>query len=202
MDHIAVFAGLGSDVLFSDKFLAQAQRDAASPIGAYLLQQCYQIFLDTVRTDDGAPEATPTRASYLDAGSLIRISSRDASNSIMQHSTICLAQLLRYLQLKYIDGDAALACNYTTGLCAGVIPAVAVATSSDIVAFLTQAQHAYRLALHVGRAVEDFNTAQIHKPSAIFVDGILASELNALIARQCKISVRLCTCSSHVLPVD
>lgn len=185
MDHVAVFSGLGSDALFADRFTSRVASDASTIAGQILLSSCYEVFVEELLSTTHGSSSFQV-SDFPDAQHLINPLSAFQSKSVIQHSTLCLAHLLRHLHLMYTMSSSTPGCKHVTGLCAGLLPAVAVATSSTLVGFLSQARKAYRLALLVGLASDRYNEASPIQASAMYVEGVMFSELLALVEEHRK----------------
>lgn len=188
MDQVAVFSGLGSSALFSDKHIARITSDALTPAGQILLSSCYEVFVEEVQLMNDS--TTTEQFGFRGPDDLINPAPVYQQNGIIQHSTLCLGHLLRYLHLNYTTSPKDVAYGHVTGLCAGLLPAVAAATSSNLVGFLKQARQVYRFALLVGIASEKHLAASSLKAGVIHVDSMLLSELTALVEQHLKHTAR------------
>jgi len=199
MDRVVAFSGMGSRALFSDKHIARILSDASSPAGQILLSSCHETFLQEVLR-------SKSRNSFFDdfdfsqPESIISPPLASQQKVVIQLSALCLGHLLRYLHLNYSTSSSSLGCNYATGLCVGLLPAIAAATSSVLVSFLKQASKVYRAALLIGIALDEHHAALSVDASAIYVENIMFTELSALIEQHLKHNV--CTFPRHRLHDD
>ncbi|KAI0012377.1 putative polyketide synthase [Xylariaceae sp. FL0662B] len=160
MHCIAVFAGLGSESLFSDTTLDTAVQDASLPESQIILRACHAVFRTQVTR---AVERGHLSAKVINLDdftlpeTLLRPRPSYHHNVIVQHTTIYLVQIFRYLrhcrELSAIRGVA--------GFCAGLLPAAAVATASNVIEFLQRAQDFFYVALWLGINSEIYRNSQI-----------------------------------------
>ncbi|THC89669.1 hypothetical protein EYZ11_010880 [Aspergillus tanneri] len=159
MDYVAVFAGLGSESLFSQVTLDTAIQDASLPESQIILQACHACFrtqiatamrqgrlaVDAIDLDD-----------FTEPETLLRPPPSYHQSVVLQHTTIYLVQIVRYLrqsrELSHLRGVA--------GFCVGVLPAAAIASTHSLVQFLQRAQDLFQVALWVGINSETYRRAQ------------------------------------------
>ncbi|KAL9075829.1 MAG: hypothetical protein Q9157_003864 [Trypethelium eluteriae] len=185
--HTPVFAGLGSDVLFSRLSLDASARDALLPESLLLLQACHTIFHAEVshairsgilsRDIDLQDFDTPTK--------LLSPKERYHQNVVVQHTTLYLSQILRYLgQLQQHSELLEVA-----AFCAGLLPAAVVSTSRNSIEFLSRAQDLFYVSVWLGIRSESYRRFYLGRhacspslPWSIVVDGINAERANEIIA--------------------
>ena len=188
MDRFVAFSGLGSGALFSDKHTARIASDASSPAGQILTSSCHEIFLEEVLRSKRR-NAVFHDSDFRNPENVINPPTAYQQKAVVQFSTICLAHLLRYLHLNYVTSSSSPSCNYASGMCVGLLPAIAAATSSNLVGFLKQASMVYRLALLVGIATDEYHEASSLDATALYVDDMMSSELSALVEQHQKHTV-------------
>ncbi len=190
MERFVAFSGMGSSALFSDKHMARIASDASSPVGQILVSSCHEIFLEEMLKST-RKAATFDGFDFSNKEYLLNPPLACQQKVTVQLSTLCLAHLLRYLHLNYAASPSSPGCNYASGLCVGLLPAIAAATSSNLVGFLKQATKVYRLALLVGIASDECHEASSLEATAVYVDGMMFSELSALVEQHLKHVVRI-----------
>ena len=185
MDRFVAFSGLGSLALFSDKHTARIASDASSPAGQILISSCHEIFLEEVLRSKRR-NAVFHDSDFPNPENLINPPPAYQQKAVVQFSTLCLAHLLRYLHLNCVTSPG---CNYAAGMCVGLLPAIAAATSSNLVGFLKQALKVYRLALLVGIATDEYHETSSLDATAVYVDDMMFPELSALVEQHRKHTV-------------
>ena len=196
MSRIPVFAGLGSESLFSDNISKQATRDSGSSAEAQsLVSSCHRIFLEEVIPKINKGELVEIDVDdYQTPNDLLNPPLGDHDNAAVQHPFLCLIQLLRYLALKdsfttMLLGDS--------GFCAGLLPAAAAAASRSKLEFLSHAQDCFRVAVKIGIASEQYrretSTVDNGLPWSLIVDGITADDTQELLSTEVaqKVSLNL-----------
>lgn len=165
MARIAVFAGLGSESLFSDTTLRRAAQDGSLPESQVLLRCCHSIFRTQV--------AAAVRRKQLPSGSidlddfqrpddLLKPHHKYRPNATIQHATIFLVQILRYLGSRS-NTPAGRLCG-AAGFCVGLFPAATILTagpSDDNVEFLQRALDFFHITLWLGIHCETFRLEQL-----------------------------------------
>jgi hypothetical protein len=187
MNQIPVFAGLGSDALFSERTLGTAAEDARTPEGQILLRACHGIFVKEI-TSIIHSQRLPSDINledFVEPESLIRPRACYHRNSIIQHVSLYTIQLLRYL--RYSKEKPGLLLG-VAGFCAGLLPCAAVATSKNVIELLARGQDFFYVALHVGIRIESYRQVMVAKeacppdlPCSLVVDGITAQHARELL---------------------
>ena len=148
MYDIPVFAGLGSNSLFSQRTLDIAAQDAQLAESNILLHSCHQVFVTEIAKAIDSKILRPDIEldDFQKPHSLIRPPSKYHGNVVVQHTTLYLVQLLRYI--RHFGRSSTLI--GVAGFCAGLLPAVAVASSRDLLELLSQSQKLFYVALWLG----------------------------------------------------
>ncbi|KAB8270005.1 hypothetical protein BDV30DRAFT_250996 [Aspergillus minisclerotigenes] len=147
MHQIPVFAGLGSDALFSERTLGTAAEDARTSEGQIILRACHDIFVKEI-TSVIHSQRLPSDIKledFVEPESLIRPRACYQRNSIIQHVSLYTIQLLRYLQYSTEKPGVILG---VAGFCAGLLPGAALATSRNTIELLSRGQDFFYVALH------------------------------------------------------
>lgn len=190
--RVSVFAGLGSPALFSSTTQATALADASAPEAQALLNACHKIFLSEFSAkspNDGARLGIAVE-DFRHPQNLLEPPPKYHKNAIIQNTTLCLVQMLRYL--GYIldnPQDDEHAISGVAGVCSGLLVTMAVAACEDIVSFLSYSQRSFHLALLIGLRVEE-HVKEIMKsigcdrnnPWSIIVDGITMDQAENIIS--------------------
>ncbi|KAI9705151.1 MAG: Type I Iterative PKS [Bogoriella megaspora] len=184
--HTPVFAGLGSGVLFSKPSLDASARDALLPESQLLLQACHTIFhaevSHAVRSGilshdvDLEDFNTPTK--------LLSPSEKYHQNVVVQHTTLYLSQILRYLGQLHQHSELL----EVAGFCVGLLPAVVVSTSRNSIEFLSRAQDLFYVSIWLGihgqsyrRSYLTHHACKPNLPWSVVVDGINAERASEII---------------------
>ena len=192
MLNVPVFAGLGSPALFSEQTQSTALIDAATPEARLLLDVCHKIFrieIATVDEEDGVSVEVDLR-DFQEPESLLKPLPRYMRNAVIQNTTLCLVQLLRYLahndSPSSTGGPSSLG---VAGFCAGLLTSAAVATSSGTLQYLAHGQTSFTLALLLGIRCEQEKQRAIASdpidpdcPWSLVVDGLACEEAEHLLA--------------------
>ena len=185
MSRLPVFAGLGSEILFSSSVVDQAEKDADSPEARLLLKACFQIFVEELDSATGRSCGVDVE-DFPTAESLLRPSTNYHHNTAIQHAFICLIQLLRYL---CVEGSITSKLLGASGFCAGLLPAVAAATSKTSLEYLSRAQDCFRVAFKIGIASEQsrgpHSKADGELPWSLIVDKLSEEEAKSIISEVC-----------------
>ncbi|KAJ5645006.1 type I iterative polyketide synthase [Penicillium longicatenatum] len=197
MNQIPVFAGLGSDALFSERTLRTAAEDARTPEGQIILRACHGIFVKEI-TSIIHSQRLPSEINlkdFMEPDSLIRPQTCYQRNSIIQHVSLYTIQLLRYL--RYSKEKPGLLLG-VAGFCAGLLPCAAVATSRNIIELLSRGQDFFYVALHLGIRIESYKQTTVvkgacppHLPFSLVIEGLSTSRAQELLTehnRQCPSS--------------
>ena len=156
--RLPLFGGQGSlSDLFCPQGTSAAVHDSKScPAAAILLSKCHAAFLEDVQTL-GAAKSTFFGNGYnllLSPEKLLAPDVEYHDNPIIQGTTICLHQLLRYLSnleecgLEYESAFEQII--ETAVFCSGLLPAAVVASSSSVQDFINHGVEAFRLAFWTG----------------------------------------------------
>ncbi|KJZ79728.1 hypothetical protein HIM_01197 [Hirsutella minnesotensis 3608] len=162
MQFIAIFAGLGSDALFSDKTLQRASQDALRPECQMLLKTCHRSFCRHITKAVNQGQLPVDRIDlddFQDPESLLQPPSQYRQSVVIQHTTIFLIQLLRYLG----SGGDSSRLRGVAGFCVGLLSAVTVATARDDLELLQNAQDFFGIALWLGIYCDKFRNSQIQQ---------------------------------------
>lgn len=153
MAEIPVFGGLGSDLIFSDTIRSQGIQDARSLEGQLLAETCHKLFLEEIRLAsspvDGATDIDLN--DFRRPHDIIHPCQRYHHHPIVQHATLSLLQLLRYQNHRLTSTHSnAQDTAAVSGFCAGLLTAVAVATSKSPLQYLARAEECFRAAVMLG----------------------------------------------------
>ncbi|KAI0465516.1 putative polyketide synthase [Xylaria cf. heliscus] len=149
MYHIPVFAGLGSDTLFSLSTSERAIRDASLPESQIILHACHATFRMQISkaTDRGHLSARSINLDdFLRPETLLRPDPRYHQNVAIQHTTIYLVQILRYVSHGHKDLDI----QGVAGFCTGLLPAAAISTTTSTLELLQRVEDLFLVALWIG----------------------------------------------------
>ncbi|KAI9884338.1 MAG: Type I Iterative PKS [Watsoniomyces obsoletus] len=155
--RIVLFGGQGSSSLFSPPAAATASLDAhSSPVAAELLSKCHAALLSELQvlTEDPLKIIEGLVEDFITPEKLLAPGSAHRENPIIQGTTICLYQLLRYL--AEVQGNEAGVEHVfpelleVTGFCSGLLPATVVASSRTAREFIEFGVAAYRLSFWIG----------------------------------------------------
>ncbi len=156
--NVVLFGGQGSPSLFSPHTASIASHDAQSSSAAtILLSRCHAAFLEEVFNIGSAPtEIFGSEEDFFSRpAKLLAPDPVYHDNPIIQGTTICLYQLLRYISsvssFPSVDLDSYLqqTCE-TAGFCSGILTASVVSSSKTIQQFIDFGVEAFRLAFWVG----------------------------------------------------
>ncbi|KAJ7206375.1 putative polyketide synthase [Mycena pura] len=158
---IPIFAGQGTSGTSAAR--TQALQDARTSSGATLLSACHEVFHiellslppDCLSSAGVELEDFKRRESLLDAPT-----AKYQHNPIISGTTLFLFHSLRYLSFVESYGlatgsltpfrDVLKRSDCILGFSSGILPACVVASSADLVDYITHAVQAYRLAIWVG----------------------------------------------------
>lgn len=191
--RVSVFAGLGSPALFSSSTQETALADASIPEAQALLNACHKIFLSEVSAISRDSDASLhiDVEDFQEPQTLLTPPPRYHKNAIIQNTTLCLVQMLRYLgyTLKASKDDG-FTITGVAGICSGLLVTMAVAASDDTVSFLSYGQRSFHLGLLIGRRIEDhvndvikFTGCDRDLPWSIIVDGITMDQAERFISK-------------------
>ncbi|KAF2675312.1 putative polyketide synthase [Microthyrium microscopicum] len=185
--HVPVFAGLGSDVLFSKLSLDASARDALLPESQLLLQACHNIFHTEIShaIQSGILSHDVDLRDFDTPSKLLAPKECYYQNVLVQHSTLYLSQILRYLGQSQQHGQLLEA----AGFCAGLLPATVVSTSRNSIELLSRAQDLFYVAVWLGIRSESYRKSYLShhacipsSPWSIVIDGITAKRAEDIIA--------------------
>ena len=177
MHNIPVFAGLGSDSLFSQRTLDTAAQDAKLPESKILLRSCHRIFLSEVAkaVDLKILTSDIKLEDFEEPHSLIQPLENYHHSILVQHMTLYLVQLLRYIRCMS-ESSKLLG---VAGFCAGLLPALAVASSNNLIELLSQGQNFFYIAFWLGSRNEEYRQqenaripCQPNLPWSVVIDGL------------------------------
>lgn len=160
MHRIAVFAGLGSESLFSRTTLDTAIQDASLPESQIILQACHVAFRAQIAkaVQEGRLSAEAIDLDdFTQPEALLQPPISYHRNVLIQHTTIYLTQILRFLRQSRGVSDI----RGVAGFCAGLLPAAAVASAHNVIEFLQRAQDFFYVALWLGIHSESYRSSQI-----------------------------------------
>ena len=190
--RVAVFAGLGSPAIFSSSTQATALADAAIPEAQALLNACHKIFLTEFTADSKKHSNVGSAVAVEDftkPENLLIPPIRYHKNAVIQNSTLCLVQMLRYLAFKAEHDKSDMRCiSGTAGVCSGLLTAVTVAACHDTISFLSYGQKSFHVALLIGRRIEEYVKQTLWStgldrefPWSMVVDGLAEGQMEELI---------------------
>lgn len=199
MLNLPVFAGLGPSELFSDRTQKTALEDASDRGAQALLKSCHDIFLADLSRAAKEDDTSVGIAlgDFKEPDDLLQPPKRYHRNAVIQNTTLCLVQLIRYytyaLKVSSCDGSERDSFNRfgVAGFCSGLIAAVAVATYSDNdrLQFFSQGRECFHLALMVGLRCEQHKRKSIENktcdaefPWSVIVNGITTEEAASLVS--------------------
>ncbi|KAI1777287.1 putative polyketide synthase [Hypoxylon cercidicola] len=160
MYRIAVFAGLGSESLFSSATLDTAIQDASLPESQVIMRACHTAFRSQIAKAIDEGHLTPETIDLDDFAqpeTLLQPPISYHQNVVIQHTTIYLTQILRFL--SHSQGHSEV--QGVAGFCAGLLPAAVVASTHNVVEFLQRAQDFFHVALWLGIHSESYRNSQI-----------------------------------------
>ena len=184
--QLPVFAGLGSDVLFSERYLQTAVKEPLLPESRILLRACHRIFRIEVARALQQKILSPDidLDDFLQAENLVSPPERYRRNIVIQHTTLYLAQILIYFRHK---SDPAKLLGIA-GFCAGLLPAASIATSTSVIELLSRGQDFFYVALWIGIWSEIYKQkeapCQSSLPWSIVVDGISPEQVAEILDRR------------------
>jgi hypothetical protein len=156
-----------------------AAQDADLPESKLLLEECYHIFhVEIAKATERGVCFLDIRLSDFDGpDKLLRPPEYYQRNVAIQHTTLYLVQILRYI--RFMNGSYELL--GAAGFCAGLLPAAVAATSSNTIEFLSRARIFFYVALWLGirsqayRRNQNVNDSfQPNLPWSIIVHGLSA----------------------------
>ena len=120
-------------------------------------------------------------------GSLLRPPTTYHRNVIIQHTTLYLVQILRYLRHFRSSFDL----RGVAGFCSGLLPAAVLATSGNVIELLSRARDFFHVALWLGirsevyrRTVIGNSSCAASLPWSVVVNGISVEQAQELIKGQ------------------
>ncbi|KAL7621050.1 polyketide beta-ketoacyl-synthase [Parahypoxylon ruwenzoriense] len=155
-EEIHLFGGQGWSGLFQDRAVAVAKNDACiSPYTRKLLEKCHKCLTKDASHlySEGADDVAQLLSIFATPDSLLEPPKRCHTQPLVQGTTLCLYQLLRYLArvrdaVSYLEAFNRL--QGTAGFCSGILPAVIVASSPTIEDFIENGAQAFRAAFWIG----------------------------------------------------
>ncbi|KAI5360200.1 putative thioesterase, Acyl transferase domain superfamily, phosphopantetheine binding ACP [Septoria linicola] len=188
MGKISIFAGLGSDVLFSKATRDQALRDCRSPHGKVLIEGCHEVFVEEVTraSKDTTCDPKINLDDFKTTRDLVEPCHRYHGNPIVQNASLVIVQALRYLALEQHTRDSGSRNVAVGAFCTGLLTAVAVATSTDSLQFLARAKQCFRAAVLIGlsswRMRQKVTTVPSDLPWSLLVTNIGEQEMSSIIS--------------------
>ena len=190
MPQLPVFAGLGSEALFSSSTSDRAVRDASTAQGRLLLEACHKIFLAEVSRviDEEQTSLAIDTDDFRNPRDLVRPCQRYHRNAVIQHASLTAVQLLRYLHMNQQNLRQGLQKEVAvSGFCAGLLSAVAVATSRTLLEYLSHAEECFRLALLIGIKSESLRrrlkVTNGKSPWSVIVHGVEPHEMAEVLSK-------------------
>lgn len=191
--RVAVFAGLGSPALFSKATQDTALADASTPEAQALLNACHKTFLSELCSisQDCNTSLDIDAKDFQNPQSLLIPLSKYHRNAVIQNTTLCLVQMLRFIGFRSRSSkldDRTI--SGVAGICSGLLVSMAVAACDDTVSFLAYGQRSFHLALLIGRRIEEHVTrvirssgCDINLPWSIIVDGVTLEQAEKYISK-------------------
>lgn len=164
---IPIFAGQGSLALFSPKARTVATKDASSASGSLLLNATYHAFIGELSSLTGEQRTAigVDLADFPTPQSLLEPKEKYQSSCVLQGTSLCLFQLLRYL--SYVEttpeisfDNASTTFSEVAGFCSGSLAAAVVASSHTTVDFLSNSVEAFKLAVWIGYETELYRLSE------------------------------------------
>lgn len=188
-----VFAGLGSLSIFSQEAFRQANRDASNPECTVLLQSCYMLFRQQISESvhrNIISQGTIDLEDFTEPLSLTQPAVKYRQNAIIQHTTLYLHQIMRYLVCRHDLGSLV----GSVGICAGLLPAaVASAGSLSTAEIISLACNFFQVALCIGIRCEAHcrrrlttgtpDSNNVPQPCSYVVDGVSRESVTELLTR-------------------
>lgn len=154
---VILFGGQGSSTLFSQQAASAAIADArVSSQTAILLSRCHAAFLEALDSLGSAREEVIADGTdfFVSSEKILAPGESYRDNALIQGTTICLHQLLRYL--SFIERSSrefesvSRSILETAGFCSGLLPAIVVASSRTVQEYVDYSVEAFRLAFWIG----------------------------------------------------
>ena len=154
--YLVLFGGQGSHCIFSPSTGSTAEEDARSTsAGSILLSRCHAAFLQEIASLDAHSQhlLAIDPAMFSSSRDLLKPDAQYHTHAVLQATTICLCQLLHYLA-ETQRGDESFKNSFdrlreTAGFSSGLIPAMVVARSHDLDAFMNSGVEGFRLAFWI-----------------------------------------------------
>ncbi len=153
LTKIVLFGSQGSLSPFSSRCALTAAKDAkSSSAAAILLSKCHAAFLkDSQGLVEAGSEVSWNKYDiFTSPQQLLAPDAAYHQDPIIQGTTLCLHQLLRYLSHLEDTGSNVESSIHkiweTAGLCSGILPAAVVASSASVANFIEFGVGAFRLA--------------------------------------------------------
>ena len=189
MFDVPVFAGLGSDALFSRDAVNTVLADCQTLEANLILRECFQIFhyeLQHAIDSEILSRSSIDLGDFPHAEKLIDPPEQYQRHILIQHVTLFLTQVSRFAGHRSTHRSVHSIC--TSGFCVGLLPAAAVATSSDLSTFVSQSRRLFHTALQLGIHCEAHRQGQIHQQQceiddswSIVVDGIPSDQATNIV---------------------
>lgn len=149
--RVVLFGGQGSNNVFSNTAQAAAEEYVRSTAaGAILLSLCHAVFLDDLSNLSAEAQKLLDLdfADFHNASQLLSPTTRYHNNGVIEAGTLCLYQLLHYLaRFNHPLTDSFNEVAECAGFCAGLLPAIVVASSQSSQEFIRFGVEAFRLAI-------------------------------------------------------
>lgn len=186
-----VFAGLGSESIFSDETTSRAEQDSLIPECTVLLQSCHRIFraqISAAIERDILDSDVINLDDFTEPVTLFRPPSKYHHNVLVQQTALYIQQIMRYTACLHELGSIA----GLAGFCAGLLPAAAVATSGlSVVTLISRSCDFFLVSLWVGIRSEKYRRDHFTKtadnpnstaiPCSYVVDGLSKNAVTELI---------------------
>lgn len=192
MNQIFVFAGLGSNSLFSRQVLNTAIGDSATVEAQVLLEACHAIFVAALTSSDQEQAFTTDidLEDFKTPQSLINPPAQYHKNSTIQHVFLYLIQLLRYIKFSTKNQGSPLG---IAGFCAGMLPSAVISTSRTPTELLSRGRDFFHVALYLGiRSASNKQTMVRNQacspnlPWSVIVDELSAQQAQVLLEESIK----------------
>ena len=154
--QIILFGGHGSTTIFSPVAAKRAQFDSdQSTAASILLSRCHAAFLEEcLGLDDWTRSKLDLDLTNFQTPKNLLVPPQSFwKNPVLQATTVCLYQLLRYIAEverpdSRLDGSGKQILE-TVGVCAGLLPAAVVATSKSVTDIVKNGVAAFRLGFRI-----------------------------------------------------
>ncbi|KAI1373465.1 hypothetical protein F4677DRAFT_448294 [Hypoxylon crocopeplum] len=192
--EIHLFGGQGWSGLFQDRSVAVAKGDVcASPYTRELLDKCHKCLIKDASSlyAEGIEDVAQLFSIFPIPDSLLDPPEQCHSQPVIQGTTLCLFQLLRYLS-RVSDVSAyqeVFGRLYgTAGFCSGILPSIVVASSPTIEAFVDNGVQAFRAVFWLGFRAGEYSRRILgvldtdHSPWTYSLSGLSQARVTQLVS--------------------